>query len=128
MSFRSLAWSLLKSSACQRDNSRATWKPHWLKQANGRETWVVRDSEYRLWSDYWVGLLEFGIGYLETIQGVKRAATAETEEKPVDTLKNAEAALETSRRAIEASVGVVQDPVDIGSIAVLNEYVYHPLR
>ena len=59
---------------------------------------------------------------------VRRAAITETDGKPVDALKNAETALVTAREALEAYADVVRDQSDRGAIAVMNEYVYRPLK
>ena len=62
------------------------------------------------------------------IAAVRRAAIAEADGKPVDALKNAETALVTAREALEAYADVVRDQSDRGAIAVMNEYVYRPLK
>jgi hypothetical protein len=78
--------------------------------------------------DYWIGRLRFGIGYLDMIAAVHRAAIAEAEGKPVDAIQNAETALAIAREALEAYADVVRDQSDRGAIAVMNEYVYRPLK
>jgi len=78
--------------------------------------------------DYWVGRLEFGIGYLDTMEAVRRAATAEAGKNPEEARQHAETALATAQRALEAYARVARDRSDLGAIAVLNEYVYRPLR
>ena len=78
--------------------------------------------------DYWIGRLKFGIGYLDMIAAVHRAAIAETDGKPVDAIQNAETALAIAREALEAYADVVRDQSDRGAIAVMNEYVYRPLK
>ena len=78
--------------------------------------------------DYWIGRLRFGIGYLDMIAAVRRAAIAEADGKPVDAMQNAETALITARKALEAYADVVRDQSDRGAIAVMNEYVYRPLK
>ena len=78
--------------------------------------------------DYWIGRLRFGIGYLDMIAAVHRAAIAEAEGKPVDAIQNAETALAIAREALEAYTDVVRDQSDRGAIAVMNEYVYRPLK
>ena len=78
--------------------------------------------------DYWIGRLRFGIGYLDMIAAVHRAAIAETDGKPVDAIQNAETALAIAREALEAYADVVRDQSDRGAIAVMNEYVYRPLK
>jgi len=82
----------------------------------------------RKYVDYWIGRLEFGIGYLDTVEAVRRAASAEAEKKPQDALRHAEEALAAARRALEAYAHVAQDRSDLGAIAVMNEYVYRPLK
>ena len=78
--------------------------------------------------DYWIGRLKFGIGYLDMIAAVRRAAIAEANGKPVDAIQNAETALVAAREALEAYADVVRDQSDRGAIAVMNEYVYRPLK
>ncbi|MBM3890272.1 MAG: hypothetical protein FJ388_14250, partial [Verrucomicrobia bacterium] len=82
----------------------------------------------RKYTDYWVGRLEFGIGYLDTIEAVRRAATAEAAKKPAEALQHAETALATARRALEAYARVAGDQSDRGAIATMAEYVYRPLK
>ena len=62
------------------------------------------------------------------IAAVHRAAIAETDGKPVDAIQNAETALAIAREALEAYADVVRDQSDRGAIAVMNEYVYRPLK
>ena len=57
--------------------------------------------------DYWIGRLRFGIGYLDMIAAVRRAAIAEADEKPLDAIQNAETALATAREALEAYADIV---------------------
>ena len=78
--------------------------------------------------DYWIGRLRFGIGYLDMIAAVRRAAIAEADGKPPDAIQNAETALATAREALETYAEVVRDQSDRGAIAVMNEYVYRPLK
>ena len=78
--------------------------------------------------DYWIGRLKFGIGYLDIIAAVRRAAIAEADGKPTEAIRHAETALATARQALEAYVSVVRDQSDRGAIAVMNEYVYRPLK
>ena len=78
--------------------------------------------------DYWIGRLKFGIGYLDMIAAVRRAAIAEADGKSLDAIQNAETALAIAREALEAYAEVVRDRSDRGAIAVMNEYVYRPLK
>ena len=78
--------------------------------------------------DYWMGRLEFGIGYLEMIAAVRSASIAEAEGKAAEALHHAQVALDFARRALEAYARVARDQSDRGAIAVMNEYVYRPLK
>ncbi|MCZ6676837.1 MAG: hypothetical protein O7E52_06270 [Candidatus Poribacteria bacterium] len=82
----------------------------------------------RSYVGYWVGRLEFGIGYLEMIAAVRLAAIAEADGKRIEALKHAEAALTTACAALEAYARVARDQSDRGAIAVMNEYIYRPLK
>ena len=78
--------------------------------------------------DYWIGRLRFGIGYLDMIAAVRRAAIAEADQKPTEAIQHAGTALVTAREALEAYADVARDQSDRGAIAVMNEYVYRPLK
>ena len=78
--------------------------------------------------DYWIGRLEFGIGYLQMIAAVRRGAIAEAEGDTTKALHHASNALETAHRALTAYARVARDRSDRGAIAVMNEYVYRPLK
>ena len=78
--------------------------------------------------DYWIGRLQFGIGYLDMIAAVRRAAIAEANQQLTEAIRHAEIALATARNALEAYANVVCDQSDRGAIAVMNEYVYRPLK
>ena len=78
--------------------------------------------------DYWIGRLEFGVGYLEMISAVRQAAIAETNGKSAEATHHAKIALEFACRALAAYADVAQDRSDLGSIAVMSEYVYRPLK
>jgi hypothetical protein len=82
----------------------------------------------RGYADYWIGRLEFGVGYLDMVESVRRAALAESQKKPAEALQHAETALATIRRALEAYARVARDQSDRGTIAVLGEFVYRPLK
>ena len=78
--------------------------------------------------DYWIGRLRFGIGYLDMIAVVRHAAIAEGDQKPTEAIQHAGTALVTAREALEAYADVARDQSDRGAIAVMNEYVYRPLK
>ena len=82
----------------------------------------------REYVDYWIGRLEFGIAYLGAVELVRSAARADVEGMRENAEKLAGDALDTVRKAIEAQVRVTRDQSDRGTVAVLNEHVYRPLR
>ena len=91
---------------------------------------------------YWVGRLEFAVGYLDAIQATKNCAIAEkaandakanndSREVQVKLRKaahQAEVARSTIVRAIEAYAGVAKNRADLGTIATMGEFVYRPLK
>ncbi len=85
-------------------------------------------EEKRVYLDYWIGRLEFGAGYFDTIEAVRHAATAEAAGKPVEARGHTKDALVKFRLALEAFARVARDQSDRGAIATMNEYVYRPLR
>ena len=76
--------------------------------------------------NYWVGRLQFGIGYLDAVEAVSRGANAEATGKRTEALREAEKAEMSARAAVEAYARVARDQSDRGAIATLNEYVAHP--
>lgn len=78
--------------------------------------------------DYWIGRFEFGIGYFDTVNRVHSAAAAEKEKDPARCLRETQAALEAARWALESYARVAQDQSDRGAIAMMNEYIYRPLK
>ena len=78
--------------------------------------------------DYWIGRLKFGVGYLDMIAAVRCAAIAEADGKPTEAIQHAETALVIAHQALEAYADVARDQSDRGAIAVMNEYVYRPLK
>ena len=81
----------------------------------------------RPYVEYWIGRLEFGIGYLDTVEAVRLAAIAEADGNAEEAVAHARRAVGSARAALEAYAGAVKDRSDLGAIAVLNEYVYRPL-
>ena len=119
---------------------------------------VRRASEFsrpegKSYIDYWIGRLKFGIGYLDTIEAVRKAATAEQTAKEAkeqgdnvialramrsnpeairarlaEAIEQAQVALKTACQAIEAFAQVAKNQSDRGAIATMAEYVYRPLK
>jgi hypothetical protein len=82
----------------------------------------------RPYIDYWVGRLEFAVGYFDTIAAVRRAARAEHGRNHAEALRQAQDALARARQALEAWARVVEDQSDRGAIAAMGSYVYRPLK
>jgi len=78
--------------------------------------------------DYWIGRLQFGVGYFDTVRAFRRAARADADGQRAETLRHAEAALKHTREALEAYARVARDQSDRGAIATMAEYVYRPLK
>ena len=79
-------------------------------------------------ADYWIGRLEFGIGYLDSVSALRQAATAERVGRKDDVVRQTELAHRGTRAAIEAYARVAGDQSDRGAIAILAEYVDRPLQ
>jgi hypothetical protein len=77
---------------------------------------------------YWIGRLEFGVAYMQMIEAVRAAATAEAAKDNSRALSEATRALELIKVGLTAYAGVVRDRSDKGAIAVMNEYVARPLQ
>ena len=98
--------------------------------------------EGREYLRYWLGRIDFALGYLDTIEAVKGAAMAEKaaldaqaagdqqtyRTQLAEALTRAESAQAMVTRAIEAYAAVARNRADLGAIATLGEYAYRPLR
>ncbi len=82
----------------------------------------------RPYVQYWIGRLQFGIGYLDAVEALHDAAMAERDQRPQDTLQYARQSLAATERALRAYADVARDRSDLGAIATMNEFVYRPLR
>jgi hypothetical protein len=80
------------------------------------------------WPDFWVGRLEFALGYVKTVESVIRSATAEAANNRAESLREAKKALQTVRQGTEAYARVARTRTDLGAIAVMNEYACRPLK
>ncbi|MFV2070350.1 MAG: hypothetical protein ACC645_25570, partial [Pirellulales bacterium] len=107
-----------------------------------RKTPVPSRPEGQAYIQYWIGRLEFGVGYLDVIEAVKKAAIAEKaaanarakgdahgfQIKLREASRQANAAQTTVVQAIEAFAGVARNRADLGAIATMGEFVYRPLK
>jgi hypothetical protein len=78
--------------------------------------------------NYYVGRLRFGVLYFQIIEAMKKGATAEAGGDRAEALREAKLAHELSRQSIEEYARVARDQSDRGAIAMLDEYVYRPLK
>jgi hypothetical protein len=92
------------------------------RQALAKSTPAGRD-----YAAYWIGRMEFGIGYLDTAALLRQAAAAEKQGGRQAALPYAEKALARIRAAIESYAGVARDQSDRGAIATMAEFVYRPI-
>jgi len=98
--------------------------------------------EGRAYIQYWIGRLEFAVGYLDAVEAVKKAAKAEKAANDAkakgdsqgfavnlrEAEQQANVAVTTVVQAIEAFAGVAKNRADLGAIATMGEYVYRPLK
>lgn len=107
-----------------------------------RKVTAPATSEGKTAIAYWIGRLEFGIGFFDTIECIKKAAKAEQAAK--DAQKNgdetlykaklaeaaelAKAAQDTAFRAIQAYANVSRNQSDRGAVATMAQYIYRPLK
>jgi len=98
-------------------------------------------EEGKAYLDYWIGRMRFGIGFIDTIEAVKKAATLEAAAKAAEEkgdsetqrtkLKEAVSAADAAKAqafdAIELFAGGARNRADYGAIVTLAEYVFRPL-
>ena len=77
---------------------------------------------------YMARRLQFGVAYLDAVGALREAAIAEAKGDGKQAFQRANCAVQSARRAIELYASVARDQSDRGAIAVLNEYVYRPLK
>ncbi|MBG87857.1 MAG: hypothetical protein CMO80_13265 [Verrucomicrobiales bacterium] len=80
------------------------------------------------WLKYWKGRLEFGIGYIDTVEAVRKAGPAEKAGDAQSARRHAEAALKSATAAIESYASVARNQSDRGAIATMGEFVYRYLK
>ena len=85
------------------------------------------EARGRWYPEFWVGRLEFALGYANTVEALYRGAQAEEKGEREEALSHARKGLESLRQATESYARVARNRTDLGAIAVLNEYAYRPL-
>lgn len=82
----------------------------------------------KVFAEYWVGRLEFGVGYFDCIEATRRAMTLKAEGKEAAAVAEMNRAVDLSRSMLESYARVAADQSDRGAIATMAEYVYRPLK
>ncbi|HUE16954.1 MAG TPA: sialidase family protein, partial [Planctomycetaceae bacterium] len=96
--------------------------------AAARRARVHASPRGRDYVDYWIGRLEFGIGYFDAVCSLRKAARAASAGDRAQAREQTDAALSQARTALEAYARVARDQSDRGALAVMAEYVYRPLK
>lgn len=78
--------------------------------------------------DYWAARLEFGIGYLDSVERLRQAAIHKRDGNAAGAVIEAEAALAAATTAIAVYASVARQQSDRASVAMLNEFVYRPMK
>lgn len=78
--------------------------------------------------NYWIGRLKFGIAYMQTIEAVRAAATADAAKDKPGAIRETMRALDLINSGLTSYAGVVRDRSDKAAIAVMNEYVVRALQ
>ena len=84
--------------------------------------------EGRWYPDFWVGRIEFALGYANAVEAMGRGAAVEAAGKRAEAAKHADEALSLLRGGLEAYVRVARNRTDLGAIAVMNEFGYRALQ
>ena len=99
-------------------------------------------ADGRAWLASWRNRLAFGIGYIDVLESVSAAATAESaargarqrggervyQEQLAEAVRQTGTALERAIDAIEAMARAARNRSDDGAIATLGEYAYRFLK
>ena len=76
---------------------------------------------------FWIGRLEFAVGYVNAVEAVRLAAEAESSGHNEEALNYVRHALRSLKAALESYARVARNRTDLGVIAIVNEYGYRPL-
>lgn len=116
---------------------RAAESPKWLEQATEQYTQAMIEL-YRSHDNaaprarprlfYYAKRGEYVLEYLGAVKAVREAAVAKKKGDAEKTLEHLETALESLYNAIDTLSDVVQNPSDLGLVAVLAEHAYRPLK
>ena len=82
----------------------------------------------RAYTKYFVERLRFADRYLDAAESFGATAVAEKADDKARAREQIELAYRAIREALEAYAGVAKDHGDLGSVALMNEYCYRPIR
>ena len=82
----------------------------------------------RPYVNYWIGRLQFGLAYMQSLEALHRAGQADAAKDPAGALREGGEALDLLKRGMTAYAAVACDRSDKGAIAVLNEYGIRELQ
>jgi hypothetical protein len=88
----------------------------------------VKTAAAQEYTNYWIGRLEFALDYMEMAQTLRRAARAEAAKDRPGAIREMKQAIDWVVRGLEAYAGVVRNPTDLGTIALINEHGYRALK
>ena len=88
----------------------------------------VASPEGKSYAEYWAKRMEFSVRFIDVVESVRRAASAEAAHQPEQEAAEVTKALTTLRQSIEAYAAVARNQTDRGAIAIAVEYGYRPLE
>lgn len=119
------------------------WREHYRRAlAAARRALNKSTGDGKPYITYWIGRLELGEGYFNCAEAARHLATAKADLQQAEKLGNSEriaakqdaaracaqAAVQTSRTMLDSFARVARDQSDRGTLAVMCEYVYRPLK
>ena len=100
-----------------------------------RQTRKLMEAAHRLsrpaghaYTKYFVDRIWFAERYLDAAEAFGATSVAEKSDDKAKARKQIDLAYHAIRDALEAYAGVAKDHGDLGSIALMNEYCYRPIR
>ncbi len=119
------------------------WREHYRRAlAAARAAHEKSTDRGKPYTAYWMGRLQFGAGYFDCAEAARTLASAKERlkqaqssgdaqviaDRRAEVIDRAEKAVQIACETIEAFARVARDQSDRGTIAVLGEYVYQPLK
>ena len=101
-------------------NDREQWRQA-LRHAREARRLATRGHDY---IDYLIGRLEFGIGYLDVIETIRKAGEANKQNDRAGALRHLEEAIALAKHVVGIHARIVLGPTDLGALAQFNEDLY----